>query len=164
MAQKRQSYRDPIAAGELQMFKAQFFRALAHPTRMRWRIPRGSGSSRSSCEAAVPCRSCRRSSRWISQSCRNTWPCSGTRASFGSEGRSVGSIRAARSARARSARRRAQNLRQPPGHLDGVAPRAPPGKASMSSHPTEPDRYRYGGDCRPTGALDQRACGVVTMW
>jgi DNA-binding transcriptional ArsR family regulator len=35
MAQKRQSYRDPIAAGELQMFKAQFFRALAHPTRIR---------------------------------------------------------------------------------------------------------------------------------
>ena len=25
----------PVAAGELQMFKAQFFRALAHPTRIR---------------------------------------------------------------------------------------------------------------------------------
>ena len=35
MAQKRERYRDPVAAGELQMFKAQFFRALAHPTRIR---------------------------------------------------------------------------------------------------------------------------------
>ena len=26
---------DPVAAGELQTFKAQFFRALAHPTRIR---------------------------------------------------------------------------------------------------------------------------------
>lgn len=35
MVQKRERYRDPAAAGELQMFKAQFFRALAHPTRIR---------------------------------------------------------------------------------------------------------------------------------
>ncbi|HTL42993.1 MAG TPA: metalloregulator ArsR/SmtB family transcription factor [Vicinamibacterales bacterium] len=35
MAQKRARDRDPAAAGELQMFKAQFFRALAHPTRIR---------------------------------------------------------------------------------------------------------------------------------
>jgi DNA-binding transcriptional ArsR family regulator len=35
MTQKRERYRDPAAAGELQMFKAQFFRALAHPTRIR---------------------------------------------------------------------------------------------------------------------------------
>jgi DNA-binding transcriptional ArsR family regulator len=35
MTQKRERYRDPAAAGELQLFKAQFFRALAHPTRIR---------------------------------------------------------------------------------------------------------------------------------
>jgi len=35
MAQKRARDRDPAASGELQMFKAQFFRALAHPTRIR---------------------------------------------------------------------------------------------------------------------------------
>ena len=35
MAQKRERYRDSVAAGELQVFKAQFFRALAHPTRIR---------------------------------------------------------------------------------------------------------------------------------
>ncbi len=35
MAQKRERYSDSGAAGELQMFKAQFFRALAHPTRIR---------------------------------------------------------------------------------------------------------------------------------
>jgi DNA-binding transcriptional ArsR family regulator len=35
MTQKRERYRDPAAAGELQMFKAEFFRALAHPTRIR---------------------------------------------------------------------------------------------------------------------------------
>jgi DNA-binding transcriptional ArsR family regulator len=33
MPPKRRSA--PLAAGELQMFKAQFFRALAHPTRIR---------------------------------------------------------------------------------------------------------------------------------
>ena len=35
MPQKRERRRDLAAAGELQMFKAQFFRALAHPTRIR---------------------------------------------------------------------------------------------------------------------------------
>jgi DNA-binding transcriptional ArsR family regulator len=36
MLQKRPAKRDdPVAAGELQTFKAQFFRALAHPTRIR---------------------------------------------------------------------------------------------------------------------------------
>jgi DNA-binding transcriptional ArsR family regulator len=34
MAQKREGRREP-AIGELQMFKAQFFRALAHPARIR---------------------------------------------------------------------------------------------------------------------------------
>jgi DNA-binding transcriptional ArsR family regulator len=35
MVQRRERHRDGAAAGELQMFKAQFFRALAHPTRIR---------------------------------------------------------------------------------------------------------------------------------
>jgi len=35
MTQKRSERSNPVAAGELQMFKAQFFRALAHPTRIR---------------------------------------------------------------------------------------------------------------------------------
>ena len=34
-AQRGRREREPIVAGELQMFKAQFFRALAHPTRIR---------------------------------------------------------------------------------------------------------------------------------
>lgn len=33
--QRRRREREPIVAGELQMFKARFFRALAHPTRIR---------------------------------------------------------------------------------------------------------------------------------
>jgi DNA-binding transcriptional ArsR family regulator len=35
MAQKGERRSEPLAAGELQMFKAQFFRALAHPARIR---------------------------------------------------------------------------------------------------------------------------------
>ena len=35
MSQKRETRSEPGAAGELQIFKAQFFRALAHPTRIR---------------------------------------------------------------------------------------------------------------------------------
>jgi DNA-binding transcriptional ArsR family regulator len=35
MPQKRDRRREVAAAGELQVFKAQFFRALAHPTRIR---------------------------------------------------------------------------------------------------------------------------------
>lgn len=35
MARKRDKAADPAAAGELQAFKAQFFRALAHPARIR---------------------------------------------------------------------------------------------------------------------------------
>ena len=35
MPQKREKRSEAIVAGELQMFKAQFFRALAHPTRIR---------------------------------------------------------------------------------------------------------------------------------
>src|SRR5215217_5769765 len=35
MPQKRDGQRGEPAAGELQAFKAQFFRALAHPTRIR---------------------------------------------------------------------------------------------------------------------------------
>ena len=35
MPQKRETRSEPGAAGELQIFKAQFFRALAHPTRIR---------------------------------------------------------------------------------------------------------------------------------
>jgi DNA-binding transcriptional ArsR family regulator len=35
MPQKRATRSEPAAAGELQMFKAQFFRALAHPARIR---------------------------------------------------------------------------------------------------------------------------------
>jgi ArsR family transcriptional regulator len=35
MPQKRDTRSGPAAAGELQTFKAQFFRALAHPTRIR---------------------------------------------------------------------------------------------------------------------------------
>ena len=35
MQQKRERRREAVGAGELQMFKAQFFRALAHPTRIR---------------------------------------------------------------------------------------------------------------------------------
>jgi len=35
MVLKRKRYSDTAAAGELQTFKAQFFRALAHPTRIR---------------------------------------------------------------------------------------------------------------------------------
>jgi ArsR family transcriptional regulator len=35
MIQKREKRADRAAAGELQAFKAQFFRALAHPTRIR---------------------------------------------------------------------------------------------------------------------------------
>ena len=34
-AQRKRREREPIVAGELQMFKARFFRALAHPTRIR---------------------------------------------------------------------------------------------------------------------------------
>ena len=34
-SQRRRREREPIVAGELQMFKARFFRALAHPTRIR---------------------------------------------------------------------------------------------------------------------------------
>jgi DNA-binding transcriptional ArsR family regulator len=33
--QRRRREREPIVAGELQMFKARFFRVLAHPTRIR---------------------------------------------------------------------------------------------------------------------------------
>jgi DNA-binding transcriptional ArsR family regulator len=33
--QRRRWTREPVVAGELQTFKAQFFRALAHPTRIR---------------------------------------------------------------------------------------------------------------------------------
>jgi ArsR family transcriptional regulator len=32
---RRRKAGDPVPAGELQLFKAQFFRALAHPTRIR---------------------------------------------------------------------------------------------------------------------------------
>ena len=35
MPRKRATRSEAAAAGELQMFKAQFFRALAHPTRIR---------------------------------------------------------------------------------------------------------------------------------
>ena len=35
MPEKREPRSEPGAVGELQMFKAQFFRALAHPTRIR---------------------------------------------------------------------------------------------------------------------------------
>jgi ArsR family transcriptional regulator len=35
MTQKRETRGAPAIAGELQIFKAQFFRALAHPTRIR---------------------------------------------------------------------------------------------------------------------------------
>jgi ArsR family transcriptional regulator len=35
MPEKRQARSEAGAVGELQMFKAQFFRALAHPTRIR---------------------------------------------------------------------------------------------------------------------------------
>ncbi len=35
MPAKPQRRRQPAAVGELQLFKAQFFRALAHPTRIR---------------------------------------------------------------------------------------------------------------------------------
>src|SRR4029450_11642596 len=35
MPQKRERRSDAVAAGELQVFKAQFFRALAHPARIR---------------------------------------------------------------------------------------------------------------------------------
>jgi DNA-binding transcriptional ArsR family regulator len=35
MPQKRQRRSESVAPGELQIFKAQFFRALAHPTRIR---------------------------------------------------------------------------------------------------------------------------------
>lgn len=35
MPQKGEKRSEPVAVGELQMFKAQFFRALAHPTRIR---------------------------------------------------------------------------------------------------------------------------------
>jgi ArsR family transcriptional regulator len=35
MPQKGEKRAEPVAAGELQIFKAQFFRALAHPTRIR---------------------------------------------------------------------------------------------------------------------------------
>jgi DNA-binding transcriptional ArsR family regulator len=35
MPQKRERLKDAVAAGELQVFKAQFFRALAHPARIR---------------------------------------------------------------------------------------------------------------------------------
>jgi len=35
MPQKRERVGAPAAAGELQVFKAQFFRALAHPSRVR---------------------------------------------------------------------------------------------------------------------------------
>jgi len=35
MPQKRERRNEAVATGELQMFKAQFFRALAHPKRIR---------------------------------------------------------------------------------------------------------------------------------
>jgi DNA-binding transcriptional ArsR family regulator len=35
MSQKRERRSEPVAAEELRLFKAQFFRALAHPTRIR---------------------------------------------------------------------------------------------------------------------------------
>jgi DNA-binding transcriptional ArsR family regulator len=35
MPDRRKRRSKPVAAGELQLFKAQFFRALAHPTRIR---------------------------------------------------------------------------------------------------------------------------------
>jgi len=35
MPQKRERRSDAVVAGELQVFKAQFFRALAHPARIR---------------------------------------------------------------------------------------------------------------------------------
>ena len=35
MPPKREKHSELVAAGELQTFKAQFFRALAHPTRIR---------------------------------------------------------------------------------------------------------------------------------
>jgi DNA-binding transcriptional ArsR family regulator len=35
MPQKRETRGEPRSAGELQMFKTRFFRALAHPTRIR---------------------------------------------------------------------------------------------------------------------------------
>ena len=35
MVRKREKRSEPVGGGELQMFKAQFFRALAHPTRIR---------------------------------------------------------------------------------------------------------------------------------
>ena len=35
MPHRRERRSEPVAAGELQLFKAQFFRALAHPTRIR---------------------------------------------------------------------------------------------------------------------------------
>jgi DNA-binding transcriptional ArsR family regulator len=35
MPRKRERRGEPAATGELQLFKAQFFRALAHPTRIR---------------------------------------------------------------------------------------------------------------------------------
>lgn len=35
VAKLGQRRREPVAAGELQLFKARFFRALAHPTRIR---------------------------------------------------------------------------------------------------------------------------------
>lgn len=35
MPQRRERRSKPVAAGELQVFKAQFFRALAHPARIR---------------------------------------------------------------------------------------------------------------------------------
>ena len=35
MPQKKERRSDAVAAGELQVFKAQFFRALAHPARIR---------------------------------------------------------------------------------------------------------------------------------
>jgi DNA-binding transcriptional ArsR family regulator len=35
MPQRRETRSEPAAGGELQVFKAEFFRALAHPTRIR---------------------------------------------------------------------------------------------------------------------------------
>jgi ArsR family transcriptional regulator len=35
MPRRREKRSEPVAAGELRLFKAQFFRALAHPTRIR---------------------------------------------------------------------------------------------------------------------------------
>jgi DNA-binding transcriptional ArsR family regulator len=35
VASRRKTIRSPVAAGELQLFKAEFFRALAHPIRIR---------------------------------------------------------------------------------------------------------------------------------